>query len=798
MHDSDDSFPFRRVFNLLKIIDFWRESASSDSPAVAAHAKAVLAMLDSTPELTAEEIEPAALAKHPDVLSVVMSPVIPLGGSGASISGAVPPYSPEFFYSTESFRRLRLLEDFENSVRISGTNLKPEVVSTARAVDAYLRILEHLYGISHDGGFPFIVTRIDEKSGLARHYKLEFDTRFVEIAVKGELKELSPAVIEQLLSETMDLDLWRRTLPPEQFEFRGFGILNATDVTVQEELSLLKDDLLKPGSLTTSEQVDGLENRLRVILGRPALRLGLIGLERSEFGAMASARPIGRSLLISGSVVPHCPNKSRSFYAKAFESDQPVVVTCLDDCKNDCTGFETHLLSQGLRNLLVAPLMYEKERVGLLELASPNRGDINNWNAGKLLQVTQLFATALNREMRERDNEIQAVIKKHYTAIHPAIEWRFRESAIRYLERLEADGRADKEEIVFHDVYPLYGLSDIRGSSTHRVDAIRDDLKLQLRLAKDILTAAAAEKGLPVLDELRYQVDQQIGLVDHGLSSGDEISVLEFLSDEIESRLDHLSTVGSRVTEVVQAYRSALDPTLHMVYRSRKAYEESVALINDAVAAYLEREDDRAQEMYPHYFERYQTDGVDYNIYVGDSLVENGGFDPLYLRNLRLWQLMTTCGIVWELNDLKPTLPVSLDTAHLILVQSSPLAIRFREDEKQFDVDGAYNARYEIVKKRIDKAHIRDSSERLTQPGRIAIVYSQAREAVEYRRYLNYLLAVGYLEEEIEELEIEDLQGVSGLRALRVTVAPTSPDVKIEVTPEGEMRPAKASAQVTA
>jgi hypothetical protein len=202
--------------------------------------------------------------------------------------------------------------------------------------------------------------------------------------------------------------------------------------------------------------------------------------------------------------------------------------------------------------------------------------------------------------------------------------------------------------------------------------------------------------------------------------------------------------------------------------------------------------------MYPHYFERYQTDGVDYNIYVGGSLVETGGFDPLYLRNLRLWQLMTTCGIVWDLNDLKPTLPVSLDTAHLILVQSTSLAIRFREDEKQFDVDGAYNARYEIVKKRIDKAYVRGSSERLTQPGQIAIVYSQAREAVEYRRYLNYLLAVGYLEGDIEELEIEDLQGVSGLRALRVTVAPTSPDVKIEVTPEGEMRPVKAPAQVTA
>jgi hypothetical protein len=41
-------------------------------------------------------------------------------------------------------------------------------------------------------------------------------------------------------------------------------------------------------------------------------------------------------------------------------------------------------------------------------------------------------------------------------------------------------------------------------------------------------------------------------------------------------------------------------------------------------------------------------------------------------------------------------------------------------------VDGAYDIRYEIVKKRIDKALIKGTNERATQPGKIVIVYSQA------------------------------------------------------------------------
>ena len=106
-----------------------------------------------------------------------------------------------------------------------------------------------------------------------------------------------------------------------------------------------------------------------------------------------------------------------------------------------------------------------------------------------------------------------------------------------------------------------------------------------------------------------------------------------------------------------------------------------------------------------------------------------------------------------------------LEAAHLILVQDTPLSIRFRPDERRFDVDGAYDIRHEIIKKRIDKARIKGSSERLTQPGKIAIVYSHGREMREYMKYIDYLQAENYLEKEIEKLELQNLQGVYGLQA---------------------------------
>ncbi len=120
--------------------------------------------------------------------------------------------------------------------------------------------------------------------------------------------------------------------------------------------------------------------------------------------------------------------------------------------------------------------------------------------------------------------------------------------------------------------------------------------------------------------------------------------------------------------------------------------------------------------------------------------------------------------------DLKGVLPYPLGVTSLILVFSTPIAIRFRMDEKHFDVDGAYNIRYEVIKKRIDKANIKGTTHRVTQQGKITIIYSKAEEKREYLGYIKILQDAGVLDHNIEHFEVEDLQAVSGLKALRVGI----------------------------
>ena len=62
------------------------------------------------------------------------------------------------------------------------------------------------------------------------------------------------------------------------------------------------------------------------------------------------------------------------------------------------------------------------------------------------------------------------------------------------------------------------------------------------------------------------------------------------------------------------------------IYRSRRDFEDSLKLINETIATYLDQEEAKAQEYFPHYFEKLKTDGVEHTIYIGASMVENGKF----------------------------------------------------------------------------------------------------------------------------------------------------------------------------
>ncbi len=765
---DSQGFPFTIELSLAPLISFWSRQFGNPLSPKGRFARIVSEEAEKAPELSRPITDLSVIARYRELVDVLMATVFPPASFEQEFGAALVPFQLRSFYATPPFARL--FTGAGGAIRGS-VNLDAATLNAMRRLNAYALILQRIYDVELSVDHPLTLTVTDPDTGLDRHFRVEFDPRFVEVETVGPVPPLPDAVRQRPRSALLDPDVLRDAIRPQSFVLRGFTVFRAVDVTIREVLSSLKRDLIDKESIVSNTLFQVLQQRLRTLFRRPELRFGLAALEGDRVLVLNYGAKSDHACIFADSKHLAVSDFTGSIYERAVKQGGPLIVEDLGVMPGR-TPVDDEVLQSGVHNIIVAPLRYQDEIIGTLEVGSPRPADLDASHLPLLQEVLPLFSMAVQRSMEELNSRVQAVIKEKCTAIHPVVEWRFRQAVLNGIEHAERseDGGLEIGPIVFERVYPLYALSDIRGSSTQRSLAIQADLLSQLRLAQDVVRAAHDARRLPALDELLYRLGKHSARIEKNLRSGDEVGIISFLRTDVERQFDTLMAFGAGVRERIAAYHAALDPRIGTVYARRRLFEESVTRIADTISSYLDLEEQAAQAMFPHYFEKQKTDGVDHQIYVGASLVEDGRFDPLYLKSLRLWQLMVTCGVALRADQLRDRLAVPLEATHLILVQHAPLSIRFRFDEKRFDVDGAYDIRYEIVKKRIDKAVVKGSSERATQPGKLAIVYAQAGEAQEYRGYIEYLQHLGYLTKDVEDFELDELQGVHGLRALRVGV----------------------------
>lgn len=759
-------YAFTSQLSLRPLINYLRQlsqAPSQDAPVLAVDVDEILA---SAPEFNQPIIDRKVLQTRSRELNRLMGALMPSVFWETEPFAAIAPFSMSPFVASPPFRRLFLSPEGKIKARRNIDQLK---LNQGRAVQAYLFILEKFYGIQQSMDFPVIYIVKDPKTGLDLHYQFHFDFRFVEVSAREIPPEPSREERQYILDNISQPQILRELVPPENFILSGFSAIQAVEVTQSQVISSLERELIDQDSIVTGTGFLRLQERLRTLFGKPELLAGISALQHDRLLLMNAGCCADHNCFFGDSRELPLSELRGTLFDDAQKSE---AIIRIPDLVNETRALPRmdEIIAEGVRSALIAPLHYQGRLVGTFALKSLKPHDFTAADLFKLTQLQPLFSLAIKNALDELDHQVQAIIKKKCTAIHPSVEWRFHRVAHDFLMEQQAGRKTEIKPIVFKNVYPVYGATDVRGSTDERNRAIQEDLRAHLRLARDVVARADEISPLPILNELVKRIGSLDNRLATGLGTGDEYQVVSFLSRDVESIFEDLEHLGPDVTQAVNAYRAAVDPALGTVYQSRRKFEASVSRLNDRLAAYLDWEEANLQNSFPHYFERHRTDGVDYTIYLGASLMEDGRFNRLYIKNLRLWQIMVACGLAWHNEQLKPEMEFPLDTAHLILVQDSPLSIRFRYDEKRFDVDGAYDIRHEIVRSRLDKAVVKGSGERLTQPGRVAMVYSQPAEMVEMRRHLEYLRGEGFLYNDEERLELEEMPGVQGLRALRVGI----------------------------
>jgi GAF domain len=757
---------FHSATSLKPLLSFWRNTVASSCTYSAKMLKIFEEQLAQDPTLAGDIEDILVLNQYQSLVKPLMAVVFPSSTWKSEIAGAITPLDSRPFYSTPTFKQIFVDEQGQ----LRGTFKQPDLdVERFRQLRAFWLILDKIYGIGQGRRMPVIKAVSDPLTGLIRYFRILLDLQFLEIETQSPPQPLSLEDRNRIRNNIDNPDMLAQVIAPQKFTFRGFIVLRAVDVTESEVFQDLEKDLIDQESIFCSVGMKRLQQRLQTLLGRPDLRTGIGALQRDQVWVVNDEDHTEINCLFKNSKhIPFSELKG-SIWLRAVAKGEMIIIPDLR-LEKETSCHENELQEAGIRSVLIAPLFYQGDVIGTFYIMSPKENEFTAMDIMLLKPVVPLFSIALKRGMDEIHNDVQAIIKEKCTALHPSVEWRFTQAAFSHLERIHQRIPSEMEPIVFKDVIPLFGQADIRGSSEARTSSIQADLTEQLKLADDVMRWAGRAKTWPLIQQYQYRIQERINGLAKGLQSGAEAEIGDFLRGEVEPTFEELIHLGPRVVQAIEKYRDALDTTRGFVYKQRKAYESSVSLLNDRLSAYLDQEEAAAQKEFPHYFEKHQTDGVDYVIYLGESMREDGRFNSFHLQNLVLWQLLLACGMAWHTERLKPQLSVPLETCHLILYNVAPIAIRFRYDEKHFDVDGAYDVRHEIIKSRLDKALIKGRDERLTQPGRVSVVYSQPQEAKVMRRHVKYLQANGYLMPDIESVELEDLPGVRGLKALRIGI----------------------------
>jgi len=765
LNDNLDS-PFILQVSFNKFLERYEALAKSDDEFVATKAKRILEIQKPFPILREGFSDVALLETYKKEIKFILqdsfSEVLTLN----EIKTASVPYHNIIFNSSQRF---------QNIIKTAGKDFELVVENMPeddRYIIACTVILSFCYGYNLNVKRPFFY-KIPDENGILRHYKILYNADFMEIVPTEKATKITQEDVDELIDNFDNIALWKQKFPADSYLFKGFVISNIFDVTDDHAISDIKSELIGKDKRKDENFIDSFETIFRSLLNLNDLQVGFsIYNEEEDFFERVYGTGMN-SFLLNDLDANSCSDSLCEWsYNQLLNENKYVTISDIDKimASKDPRGPQVDVFhKQGIKSVILAPIANENGLMGVLELASKTPKALNSINANKLVDVMPFIVGAVERSKEEEENLIEAVIQKECTSIHPSVHWKFKNEAKRFIKEQLNGNQVAFHKIAFDDVYPLFGQIDIKGSSEARNWATKEDLSLQLNAAKKILQEALELEKLPIYEQYLYRIEAFLSKLASNFQVDSEQTINAFFQNEINTLFKHMQGVG-KIKDSITEYFKSIDEKLHVLYKHRKDYDETVTLVNKRMANLLDQKQVEAQKMYPHFFERFKTDGVEHNMYIGESITKEKSFNPIYLQNLRLWQLQVMCEMENAYYQMQSKFPIALDVASMILVFNQPLSVSFRMDEKQFDVDGTYNARYEVVKKRVDKAYIKGTTTRITEKGKITIVYSQKEDEREYLKYIEFLQSKHYLDTDMEIVELEDLQAVTGLKAIRATI----------------------------
>lgn len=681
----------------------------------------------------------------------------------------------ETFYGTEAFFELwknNLVEqDIQDQMLEGGILNNQEKL-------LYGLIFERLYGLHAKENNSIVYHHLNDQGEIIDYYDLTIDFRFVDIKPKKELPQFDFGHLTNHHDNTslndaslFDWNTVINALQIEDFELSGFTIITFKKSTLEHTYRRVQAILLDISKYNYHLFLSDLEKIIAPVLKGSHTIFSLFPLFELNGLPFFDYSITNKSILISESNAEHTYTTINAEVVNYLKHPHFIFYNAMDAIKNTTSIFDKRIEASGVKTYLCIPLVHNHALSGILEIYSHELDQLDNETIHSLRELVPLLSQLSHEITSEFKKRIDEIIINRFTTLQPSVQWKFNHVAAQYIQEIEKDDQnALIKPVIFEEVYPLYGAIDVKDSTVIRNASILKDFSFKVKQLALLIDELSLHGRHQLIVDFSRRVDQITESLDHISFDESMVKIIEFFRKDVQPFLDEARREFPNKHAIIEHYARHFFTNRDTGEFYRNEFETSLRQINHLISKELNHLNSFIQGNYPSYFQKFRTDGIAYDIYIGESITPQQVFSKEFINVFRRQQIISMARIALKAYHAKFTLPLVLETTQLIFINPHSIDISFREDERRFDVEGSLNIRYEIIKKRIDKIRIKRTKERLTQVNKIAIVYLSDEILADLNLSIQAIYDMGIIERTIEHLKLEDVQGIVGLKAIRLTV----------------------------
>jgi len=263
----DSKVSFSPFINYLKEK---RESVSETREKVYSY---LIKKFESEPSLLYPE-DLDVIHEHSDLMELLTTSLFPMvANDHKHIFALAAPYQFSVFYYSDYFSEIFFDEEEKHLLLPDGVPI--DELKAIQSASIYDHVLQKFYGMKLNENRELVYPFTDHNTGMIRYYKIRYDSRFVDLKLKGALPLLKDCAVCMNTFRILDLEKQLNTMPLNLFEAEGFAVWVAEDVTITESLELLKKILLRESDFDSNAITD-LKKAVKALVGLHDIQVGLM------------------------------------------------------------------------------------------------------------------------------------------------------------------------------------------------------------------------------------------------------------------------------------------------------------------------------------------------------------------------------------------------------------------------------------------------------------------------------------------------------------------------------------------